>query len=252
MAAAAGFAVLAGHRWRFVAVTAAVTVVLIAPSIFIPDLLDMNLSPYKGLSGALRFPGATVVATEWDRGTRIDVVRSDGIRSFPGLSFTYSGTPPAQGGVTFDGDDLSPIPRLAPEDAAFARHILTALPWLLRPGANTLVLEPRGGLDVLIALAGGAASVTAVEPHGGVVDVIVGEGQSVYDDPRVTVVIDDSRTFVERTGERFDVVDLALTAPYRPVTSGAYSLTEDYRITVEAFESYLERLEPGGILMATR
>ena len=252
MVAAAGFAVLAEHRWRLVAVTAAVAVVLIAPSIFIPGLLDMNLSPYKGLSGALRFPGATVVATQWDRGTRIDVVRSDGIRSFPGLSFTYSRIPPTQGGVTFDGDDLSPIPRPVSGGSPFAHHMLTALPWQLRPGADTLILEPRGGLDVLIALASGAASVTAVEPHGAVIDVIGGQGESIYDDPRVTVVIDDSRTFVERAGERFDVIDLALTAPYRPVTSGAYSLTEDYRITVEAFESYLERLEPSGILMASR
>ncbi len=122
----------------------------------------------------------------------------------------------------------------------------------LRPGADTLILEPRGGLDVVIALAGGAAAVTAVEPHGAVIDVIGAEGRSVYDDPRVRVVVDDPRTFVERTGERFDVIDLALTAPYRPVTSGAYSLAEDYRITVEAFESYLERLEPAGILMAAR
>ncbi len=252
MAAAAGFAMLAKQRWRLVAVTALVTVALVGPVMLMPGLLEMNLSPYKGLSGALRFPGATVIATEWDRGTRIDVVRSDGIRSVPGLSFTYSGTLPAQGGVTFDGDDLSPIPRIAPEDAPFARHMLTVLPWRLRPGADTLVLEPRGGLDVLIALAGGAASVTAVEPHGAVVDLIVGQGESIYDDPRITVVVDDSRTFVERTGERFDVIDLALTAPYRPVTSGAYSLAEDYRITVEALESYLGRLEPAGMLMAAR
>jgi hypothetical protein len=252
MAAAVGFAILAERRWRLIGASAAVTVALIGPVVFVPGLLEMNLSPYKGLPGALRFPGATVVATEWDRGTRIDVVRSDGIRSFPGLSFTYSGIPPAQGGVTFDGDDLSPIPRTAPEDVSFARHMLTVLPWLLRPGADTLVLEPRGGLDVLISLAGGAAAVTAVEPHGAVVDMIASEGWSVYDDPRVTVVVDDPRTFVERTGDLFDVIDLALTAPYRPVTSGAYSLAEEYRVTVEAFEGYLERLEPAGILMAAR
>lgn len=252
MAAAVGFAMLAEHRWLIVAASAAVAVAMTGPAMLAPGLLEMNLSPYKGLSGALRYPGATVVATEWDRGTRIDVVRSDGIRSFPGLSFAYSGIPPTQGGVTFDGDDLSPIPLTAPEDAQFARHMLTALPWLLRPGAETLILEPRGGLDVLIALAGEAAAVTAVEPHGAVVDVIRDEGRTVYDDSRVTVVVDDPRTFVEGTGERFDVIDLALTTPYRPVTSGAYSLTEDYRITVEAFENYLERLEPAGILMASR
>ena len=52
--------------------------------------------------------------------------------------------------------------------------------------------------------------------------------------------------------ERFDVIDLALTDPYRPVTSGAYSLAEDYGTTVEAFESYFNRLDHDGIFTAIR
>jgi hypothetical protein len=65
-------------------------------------------------------------------------------------------------------------------------------------------------------------------------------------------VIAEPRTFVERTQDTFDVIDLALTAPYRPVTSGAYSLAEDYAVTVEAFAAYLERLEPDGIFAIMR
>ena len=34
--------------------------------------------------------------------------------------------------------------------------------------------------------------------------------------------------------------------------SGAYSLAEDYRYTVEAFEDALTRLNPGGMLAVTR
>ncbi|MEN8113015.1 MAG: hypothetical protein ABFS21_01395 [Actinomycetota bacterium] len=252
LAAAAGFAALTERRRQATTVTVSIAAGLVVFAIFVPGLFAMNLSPYKGLSGALRFPGAEIAGTDWDRGTRIDLVRSDGIRSLPGLSFAYAGTPPTQDGVAFDGDDLSPIPRLSPDHAEVARHMMTGLPWLLRPGAGTLVLEPRGGLDVLVALEGGAASVTAVEPHGTAIQEMTGERETVYDDPRVRVSVEDPRTFVERTGETFDVIDLALTAPYRPVTSGAYSLAEDYRITVEAFESYLDRLEPAGILAASR
>ncbi|MEA2000648.1 MAG: hypothetical protein U9N84_01980, partial [Actinomycetota bacterium] len=252
MAAAAGFATLVVHQRGLRAGATIATVILLAMGITVPGSLEMNMSPYKDLMGALRFPDATIVATVWDQGTRIDLVRSDGIRSLPGLSFTYAGAPPAQDGVTFDGDDLSPIPRLAPEAAEFAPHLLTALPWLLRPDADSLILEPRGGLDVMVALAGGAEMVVAVEPHGAVIDAIAAEGASAYDDPRVDVVVGDPRTFVERTGATFDVIDVALTSPYRPVTSGAYSLAEDYSLTVEAFASYLDRLEPNGILMVAR
>ena len=151
---------------------------------------------------------------------------SDGIRSLPGLSLAYTGAPPPQDGLTFDGDDLSPVPRLDAGDAAFAHHLLGSLAFRLRPGADVLVLEPRGGLDVLVALANEAESVVAVEPHADAVHMVRTGGSSPYDDARVAVAFTTPRTYLEQTGERFDVIDLALTSPYRPVASGAYSLAE--------------------------
>jgi hypothetical protein len=252
MTAACGFASLVKENPGQIAATAGAILLMAALAVALPASIEMDLSPYKGLTGALRFPGSVVVGTEWDRGTRIDLVRSEGIRSLPGLSFSYRGAPPIQDGVTFDGDDVSPIPRIAPEDAEYATHLLTSLAWVLRPGATGLVLEPRGGLDIVVALAGGATRVTAVEPHGAAVDLIAAAGPSVYDDPRVEVVINDPRNFVERSDAVFDVVDLALTAPFRPVSSGAYSLGEDYSLTIEALVGYLDRLKPHGILTVAR
>lgn len=229
-----------------------VAVALVAVAVSVPGPLEMRLSPYKDLSAALRYPTSAIVATSWDGGTRIDHLESEGIRSLPGLSLTYTGVPPPQDGITFDGDDLSPIPLVRPEDAAFATSMLAAAPFVLRPGADALVLEPRGGLDVLVALANGADTVTVAEPYRDAIAAVRRRAGNIYDDSRVRVVAADTRTFVERTEEHFDVVDLALTAPYRPVASGAYSLGEDYRMTVEAFEAYLGVLRPGGLLAAAR
>ncbi|MCX7670049.1 MAG: hypothetical protein N2439_08250, partial [Anaerolineae bacterium] len=50
----------------------------------------------------------------------------------------------------------------------------------------------------------------------------------------------------------YDVVFLPLTDPYRPVTSGAYSLGETYALTVEALAASLARLAPDGLLVVTR
>ncbi len=235
------------HRRGHVLAVAVGGLLLLA--IWVPAPLDMRLSPYKDLSGALRYPGAQIMATDWDQGTRVDLVASEGIRSLPGLSLTYVGTPPRQDGVTFDGDDLSPVPRLDPADAEFAHHLLGSLAFRLRPDADALVLEPRGGLDVLVALAHEAESVVAVEPH---VAAVRTDAPNPYADPRVVVAFTTPRSYIERTDHRFDVIDLALTSPYRPVASGAYSLAEDYRLTVEAFEQYLKRLAPNGIFTATR
>ncbi len=251
-AAAVAFEAAAPARSRGrLAAWLALLVALVVAAAAPPASLRLDLSPYKGLSAALRLPDAELVSTDWSAAARVDHVRSGSIRSLPGLSFAYPGAPPPQDGVTFDGDDLAPVPRVAPADADFVPFLLGSLPFALRPGGDVAVLEPRGGLDVVVALAAGARSVTAVEPSRAAREAAAA-GADPYGDPRVTVVAEETRSFAERTGERFDVVDLALTAPYRPVTSGAYSLAEEYELTVEAFGRYFDLLRPGGVVAAMR
>ena len=254
LAAAAVLAFEVGGRVRSLLRLGAAVIVfvsLLVLGVAGPAFMEVRLSPYKGLSATLRYPGSEIVSTSWDAAARVDHVRSEGIRSLPGLSLTYTGTVPPQDGLTFDGDDLSPVPRLA-ASAEVAPSLLTSLPFLLRPTGEALVLEPRGGLDVAVALGVGTGHVVAVEPSGAAVAAAGTVSGGPYDDPRVLVVVDDPRSFVARTDRRFQVVDLALTAPYRPVTSGAYSLAEEYLLTVEAFDRYLAVLEPGGVLAAMR
>lgn len=250
-AAVAFAAAASGPRRGGVTASTALALLLVVTAIGPPALLDLRLSQYKGLTAALRVPDAEVVSTRWSASARVDHVRSSAIRSLPGLSYAFSGAVPVQDGLTRDGDDLSPV-AVTSEPVDFAGYMLGAIATLLRPGGDVLVMNPRGGLDVLVALGAGAGAVTAVESDGLVVTAAREVAGSVYDDPRVEVVVAEPRSYVERTRARYDVISLALTAPYRPVTSGAYSLAEDYMFTVEAFAAYLDRLEPGGILSVMR
>lgn len=213
--------------------------------------LDVRLSPYKDLSQMLRHPDVTHEWSRWNAYSRVDKISGPTLRSLPGLSFVYMGALPAQAGLTFDGDDFSPITLAAPEQADFASALPGRVAYLLRPGARVLVLEARGGLDVLAALAGGAQAVTAVEPNPLAVQA-VRQASGLYDDPRVRVVSEESRAHVRRSRQSYDVIVLALAAPYRPITSGAYSLAEEYTLTQEAFDDYVARLNEGGILVVTR
>ncbi len=235
-------------RWSLSGLSLVLAIIAVAP----PGLLDMEMSQYKPLSALLRIPDAQVISTRWSAVSRVDHIRSGSIRSLAGLSFTYPGNPPPQDGLTFDGDDLSPIPLVAPEAADFAPHMLSSLPYLLRPQAAAAVLEPRGGLSVLVALANQAGTVTAVEPNQLAIRAVRHTDSDIYGLPGVRTVGEEPRVFMERTRDRFDVIELALTAPYRPVSSGAYSLAEDYLLTQEAVAAYLERLEPNGILAMMR
>jgi hypothetical protein len=226
------------------------TVVVVGLVVAGPDRVELRLSPYKELSAALRYPDSSVISTGWTSASRVDHVESEGIRSLPGLSLTYRGIPEPQQGITVDGDDLSPVPLVAATDADFVAYLLDSLPYRLRPGADVAVLDSGGGLAVTTALGSGASRVVAVEP-----DALVAEAAAVspgYLDPAVEVVVSEPRTFVERESVSFDVVHLALDAPFRPVTSGAYSLAEDYGLTLEAVSAYVDTLRPGGVLAIGR
>ena len=213
-----------------------------------PALFQLRLSPYKGLSQVLLFPDARVTWRRWNAFSRVDRVASSAIRSAPGLSLSYPGKLPVEDGLFVDGDDLSPVVRDMGEAQGFTDYLPVALPYLLRAGGQALILEPRGGLDVEVALGQRAASVIAVDSN----PLLVEAGGDVYRDPRVQVVTEEGRSYARRSTEAFDIVHLALSDSYRPVTSGAYSLGERYDLTVEAFEDYMARLRPGGLLVVER
>jgi hypothetical protein len=221
--------------------------------------LEIRLSPYKGLSYALQYPGAEIVFNRWNAFSRIDVVRSGGIHSAPGLSLAYLDSPPPQLGLFTDGENLSPITATDGEEAElreFIGYLPTSLPYRLLPGAEVLIIEPKGGLDVLTALENGAASVTAVESNPLVVEAVrdsFGDwAGGIYQDTRVKVITENGRSHVRRMGQRYDLIQLSLADSYRPVTSGAYSLSENYLYTQEAFADYLDHLNEGGLLVVSR
>jgi len=74
----------------------------------------------------------------------------------------------------------------------------------------------------------------------------------IYTHPRVTVAVDDGRSFVRRTPETYDVIQASLVDTWAATAAGAYTLTENSLYTVDAFDDYLDHLTDGGILTITR
>ncbi len=258
LAGLAGLVFLIPPRTRTARLLAGLTILLTAACAIIARRPPpLHLSPYKGLSYALQYPDARLVLTAWNGVSRVDVVEAAGIRSLPGQGFACRGEPPPQRGLFVDGNDQSPITQVS--DPADLRPLtdclLTSLPYRLRPGARALVIEPRGGFDVLVSLAEGAGSVTGVESNPLVAWGVQAQeewGGNPYGHSGVRLVIEDGRAFLARPGPSYDLILLSLTTTYHPTTSGAYSLAEDYRYTVEGFTAALERLDEGGILAFTR
>ena len=227
---------------------------LIVLLVTLPGILETKMSPYKSLSQVLLHAQTRTLSTGWNAFSRVDVVESSSIHIAPGLSFNYKQELPSQLGVTVDGANLSPMSQIEAGQANFTEYLPGALVYRLSPNPRALVIEPQGGLDVLAALHHQSSSVVAVVSNPLIIEATesFGEKGELLDDPRVEVAVEGVRSYLKRSGEKFDVIQLSLTDSFRVVAAGAYSLSENYRCTVEAFEEYYRHLAPGGVLSVTR
>jgi spermine/spermidine synthase len=125
------------------------------------------------------------------------------------------------------------------------------------PGFRALVIGPGGGRDLVSALVFGAERVDAVEINPIIAnDVMRGRLREfsghIYEHPRVRIFVDDGRSYVRRTPERYDVIQASLVDTWAATAAGAYTLTENTLYTVEAFSDYLDHLTDDGVLTITR
>jgi hypothetical protein len=74
----------------------------------------------------------------------------------------------------------------------------------------------------------------------------------IYTNPRVRIAVDDGRSFVRRTPEKYDVIQASLVDTWAATAAGAYTLTENTLYTVDAFSDYLDHLSDDGVLTITR
>jgi hypothetical protein len=72
-------------------------------------------------------------------------------------------------------------------------------------------------------------------------------GGPIYDQPGVTLFVEEGRKFVLTGQRRYDLIQMSLVLT-ATAQSGTYALAEEYLYTKEAFQSYLDHLEPTGAL----
>jgi hypothetical protein len=102
----------------------------------------------------------------------------------------------------------------------------------------------------------GAASITAVEINP-ITTRIVSQDMNdfcggLFRQPGVQLITEEGRSFVRRSRERYDAIISVHTISNAAIASGALSLAENYVLTREAFEDYLDHLEGDGVIYFTR
>lgn len=112
---------------------------------------------------------------------------------------------------------------------------------------NVLVIGAGTGNDVAVALSEGATHVDAVEIDPALVQI--GRDRHPdrpYDDPRVTLHVDDGRAFMERATRTYDLILFALPDSATIVTGQSALRLENYLFTTQALTRARSLLEPGG------
>jgi spermine/spermidine synthase len=230
--------------------------------------------------------GDRILFSKWNSFSRIGVYeRTHGDWS---LSPAYKGPLPDTRFMDIDSAASTPILGLAPDlsNAQYLHYELTALAYHLvgarysgpdasrhplSPGEHlapstlqraptgftALVIGPGGGRDLASALVFGASRVDGVEINPIIANDVMRErfrdfSGGIYTHPRVRVVVDDGRSFVRRTPDRYDVIQASLVDTWAATAAGAYTLTENTLYTVEAFNDYLDHLNDDGMLTITR
>jgi spermidine synthase len=125
------------------------------------------------------------------------------------------------------------------------------------PPDKVLIIGPGGGRDVLFAIAAGAKDITGVEINPLIAnDVMRGEFAAetagLYSDPRVHIEVDEGRSFVRRSGSKYDMIQASLVDTWAATAAGAFALTENTLYTLEAFDDYFSHLTDRGVVTMTR
>lgn len=115
---------------------------------------------------------------------------------------------------------------------------------------EVLILGAGTGNDVTLALEQKAGHIDAVEIDREIYKL--GKQfhfQKPYDDPRVTIYVDDARAFLKKSKKKYDLIILG-TLDSQTLLSGFSSIRLDnYVYTVESFKAIKEHLKEDGILI---
>ena len=184
---------------------------------------------------------------KWNSFSRIGMVPDKG----PCGGMIYIDADASTGIACFDFDKLT---------AADLHKLLDqgpAMPYRIRPGAKTLVIGSGGGWDVSRALASGSKDVTAVEINPIIATTIMREkfpslSNRLYARPDVHVTVEDGRSFVRRSREKFQVIQATLVDTWASTAAGAFALSESSLYTTDAMRDYLLHLTDDGMVAFTR
>lgn len=149
-----------------------------------------------------------------------------------------------------------------PETSGFnwKKSLMSAAPSVanvLRPHGDFAIIGPGGGVDVMRAVANGSPSVTGIEINPTIANNVMRGRYAdysfhLYDLPQVHIHVQDGRSYIRSSHDKYDVVQMTLVDTWASTAAGAFALSENNLYTIEAFREYFDHLKPDGMIAITR
>ncbi len=224
--------------------------------------IDWWSSENKVLGSIRRLlPDQTLLYSKWDTNARIDVIPFN----MPTAKVSQStrdllGIPEGMNHlvITIDGDAATYILNFSEgfRNTDFFKKMVYGAGYIAHKPKRVLVIGLGGALDIMAALKNGAQYIDGVDISRRMIevvqDVFADKAENVYQDPRVHIHHSEGRSFVKRSRDKYDHIQMTGVDTWTALSSGAYMLSENYLYTKEAFADFLDRLEAGGTLTITR
>lgn len=221
---------------------------------------EVPMAPFKTMSAKLRSdPDLQVELTTWDPVCRLDVI---GSRSDPlATKWIYQ-----------DGDAITVLPIGSAQKHAIIsdKEGLGYLKFLDPINRSVALKAPKvlaigigGGIDILQAAAAGRPlppgeriDFTGVEINHTTAALMTETFAELTDDrynlPGIEVNVDEGRSWLRRTDELFDIIQMTGTDTYAALASGSYVMAESYLYTAEAYDDFLAHLTDDGVISVVR
>jgi hypothetical protein len=128
---------------------------------------------------------------------------------------------------------------------------------VLRPRGDFAIIGPGGGVDVMRAVANGSPNVTGIEINPTIANNVMRGRYAdysfhLYEQPQVHIHVQDGRSYIRSSHEKYDVVQMTLVDTWASTAAGAFALSENNLYTIEAFREYFDHLKPDGMIAITR
>jgi hypothetical protein len=191
-------------------------------------------------------PGSKIVKTEWNSFSRIDVVEGGGGGGEGLVAKVFIDGGAGTNIISWDGNTGS-----RQELSTWMQY----LPFKMMQDPKVLVIGSGGGRDVVASLVSGSKDVTSVEINPIIYEIVKSYGDragNVYSHQNVRSYVDEGRSFITRSSEKYDIIYVPFVDTWASVSSGGLSVSENFLYTLEGFQQYYDHLSERGKIVTVR